>query len=125
MSEQLTLDQARQSRDTAIARVDQAADAEWKDTAARAVAYLARTRASFIADDVWDVLAEHYPHLQPAEPRAIGPVMKNAVRDGLVKLARCEHCGTTKVMRPGRRAHGNATDVPLYLSLIHAGRVVA
>ena len=88
--------------------------------ALRAVAYVAQRQDSFISDDVWDALASAYPDVTTHEHRAMGAVMRRAVAEGVCALASCEHCRTTKVMTTGRRAHGNATDMPVYRSLYRA-----
>lgn len=111
------MDAARVNRDDALARVEANAEPEWAEVAFRAFEYLAGKRLLFRTDDVWDVIERHYPSLRPHEPRAMGAVVKRAVREKVIAFAGCTHCGTTRVTVPGRRAHGNATDVALYVSL--------
>lgn len=112
-----SMPEARANRDAAIARVEANVEPEWGDVAYRAFEYLASKRLYFRTDDVWDVIEQHYPGLTPHEPRAMGAVVKRAVREKVIAFAGCDYCGTTRVTVPGRRAHGNATDVALYVSL--------
>lgn len=123
--DQLDLDAAREARDQAVQRVDDNADAAWKDLAYRAVRFVALSHERFTSDAIWAALDSHPEHVPPREPRALGPVILRAVRDGLIRYASCEHCGTSKVTTAGRRAHGNATDVPVYESLIYGQRASA
>lgn len=76
-------DSSRKARDEAMARVDEAADHEWKYWANRAVHNLARSQGEFSTDAVWALL-DHWEVPAPREPRAIGPVMTRAVNDGLI-----------------------------------------
>lgn len=79
-----TLATARAEADEAMERVEAATDPGWLAHAADAVAHLARPgMPAFSTDDVWHLLAERKV-APPAEPRAIGPVMKTAVRSGLL-----------------------------------------
>lgn len=86
MSDQMTFDAqlAAAARDADMARVDQAADAEWKDYAYDAVLATAGEKPEgFIVDDVW----KHIPAEAgaPREPRAMGPVLRRAQRDGAIR----------------------------------------
>lgn len=85
MNEQLTFDAnlSAAARDADMKRVDQAADPEWKDIAYDAVVAAAYEKPyGFIVDDVW----KHIPPgvEVPREPRAIGPVMRRAQKDGVI-----------------------------------------
>lgn len=64
-------------RDRAIAVVDAAAPAEWKDMALDAVYQVCLHRTWFGSDDVWAELKE-----PPPEPRALGAIMVKAQRLG-------------------------------------------
>lgn len=75
---------ATQQRDTAMAQVDRAANAEWKDAARRAIWHLATTREEFTADDVWMRLAEMGVPTT-VDPRALGPVIMRALRAGAIR----------------------------------------
>ena len=79
-----TLDRARVERDAAMAQVAEHTDPEWLAQAERAVGHLAALREPFTADSVWEQLAARQVPA-PREPRALGPVMKRAVRDGVIR----------------------------------------
>lgn len=69
-----------QARDAAIEQVDRAADPEWKELARTAVEMVAHERPFFTTDHVWLAGLE-----KPREPRAMGVIMRWAVREGLVE----------------------------------------
>lgn len=75
--------QSRAARDAAMAQVDENADADWLTRAADAVDDLAHRGEPFNVDDVWDLLAA-WSVPAPREPRALGPVMYRAARDGVI-----------------------------------------
>lgn len=70
-------EEARRRRDLAIKLVDRGADPEWKAAALWTVFHLCLTRPTFTPDDVWAVGLG-----KPREPRALGPVMLRASREG-------------------------------------------
>ena len=74
---------AREARDEAMARVDGHAPDDWKGVADAGIEYLARSRAEFTTDDVWQYLAERDVPMPP-EPRALGPRMLAAARRSVV-----------------------------------------
>lgn len=89
-------------RDDGIGRAEAHADPEWLRAASALVTKLARQKAFFTTADVWEAgLA------MPHEPRALGPVMMNAERDGIIvatseyrKSARASrHCAPSLVWR--------------------------
>jgi hypothetical protein len=73
----------QEARDEALERVEAAAHEEWLVAAHDAVIYLAAMYEEFDADAVWSILrtSEHATH----EPRAMGAVLRNAARDGLIE----------------------------------------
>lgn len=77
---ELDLTAARRARDAAMEQVEANADADWKDRAKIAVRYLARTKAEFISDDIWELGLE-----KPREARALGPIMRWAVKQGFIR----------------------------------------
>lgn len=85
--------------DEAVERVERHADAAWMDDAHAAVHNLAKDAAEtgqpFTADDVWGYLHDHGIQA-PREPRALGAVMRAAVRAG--KIAAVGYA-------PSRRRH--------------------
>lgn len=96
---------AQVARDEALGRVEGGSDPRWVAAAERAVIWCANRFGTFTSDEVWDRL-EYRKVPAPREPRALGPVMKRAVRDGLiepagyVQSARQErHCAPVRVYR--------------------------
>jgi hypothetical protein len=70
-------------RNRAAAREN--ANAAWKERAYQAVLRAARTREDFTTDDVWEFLdADDRPH----EPRAMGAIMQDAKRAGVIEAVR-------------------------------------
>lgn len=65
----------------ALQRVEEHADADWKDAARFALQQLAATGREFTSDDVRDAIPSH---ITTHEMRALGPVMRAGVQDGLV-----------------------------------------
>jgi hypothetical protein len=74
--------EGRRRRDAALERVDRNAVPEWKIAALEAVTAAARARPEFIVDEVWRFLPADVPG--PREGRAMGPVMLQARRDGVI-----------------------------------------
>ena len=68
----------------AIARVDYNAEPEWKVNEKRAVLWLAHTRDTFTAEDVWKVL-EQRGEEAPHEPRAMGAIMTAAAKKEIIE----------------------------------------
>lgn len=79
-----TLERARAERDAAMVQVEAAASPEWVARAESAVVVLSGIRRPFSTDDVWDQLAAWQVE-SPREPRALGPVVKRALRDGVIE----------------------------------------
>jgi len=65
-------------RDPHLARVLAAAPADWKDKARKAIRGIAASMDEFTTDDVWLII----PTVE--EPRALGPLMLEAERAGLI-----------------------------------------
>ena len=84
MSEQLTFDAhaSTLARDRSIQQVDEHAELEWKAAAEEAVRAAARELHRFVADDVWKRIPDD---VRPHEPRALGPVMLRAQREGVIE----------------------------------------
>ena len=76
---------AVQATDAAIARVDAAAQADWKAAALDAIRYLADRRSEFTTDAVWEVLARRHPEVTTHDNRAMGAVLRHARSEGLVE----------------------------------------
>lgn len=99
---------ATKNRDEAIALVENAANERWKAAAIEAVTYVALLNEEFIVDAVWQRLGT-LP--EPAEPRAMGAVMRRAVRDNLIE-------GTDRY-RPSSRTTAHRNPRRIWRSLIH------
>lgn len=95
---------ANAERDRAMSRVNATASHLWKREAARVVKDLAQTGRHFTSDDVMDQIEELDI---VTDPRALGPVMKQALTDGwIVKTG----------YAPSRRRH--STPINVYVGLI-------
>lgn len=104
---QLSFDKALQSRDEGMDRVDANADSEWKDVALVTVYACASIHRTFTADDVWLWIPEHvYTH----EPRALGPVMVRAVKEGWIRAS--------DSFQPSKRESRHACPLRVWVSLI-------
>ncbi len=75
---------ADEAKEDAIAQADANADDEWRETAAHVVAVLAAAGEPFTADDVLVMLDELWPDVQTHNLAALGPVIRNAARHGLI-----------------------------------------
>lgn len=102
----------------ALIQVDTAANEEWKAAAAEAVRMVATRFVDFTTDDVWECLETNFPAVSTHEPRALGPVMMRAARDGICEIKTCDHCGTVKVVVTSMKRERHATDQAVYRSLI-------
>lgn len=60
------------------------ADKGWVQTANDVIRDLAFSRHTFTTDDVWQILERDYPSVTTPEPRALGPLMRSAARQGLI-----------------------------------------
>ena len=100
--------EAAASRDAAIAQVEHNADDAWKDEARAIVRRLALSRVEFTTDDVWSCLANSTAETH--EPRALGAIMREAGREGLIKA--------TNTTTPSTRAACNARPVRIWESLV-------
>jgi hypothetical protein len=92
-------------------------DAEWKQRAYMAVIACAEAMREFVCDDIWQFLAvEDRPPLWP-KPRALGPVVLKAAREGFIRRT-----DRTKLTNNVAR-HGSP--VPVWESLTQVGRDAA
>ena len=74
--------EAIRARDAALAQVE-VHSAPWRVVAFDALVAVARDRTTLSSEDVWARLAE-WGVSPPPEPRAIGPVIVRAVREGVL-----------------------------------------
>lgn len=56
---------------------------EWHSTVAKIIVTLARRSSEFTADDVWEKLPDDLRGM--ADPRSLGPIMKRAQKDKVIK----------------------------------------
>lgn len=95
-------------RDAAMANVARGAGAEWAVRAHEAVVRTAREMDTFTSDDVWERMPGGAVG-QP-DPRAMGPVIVNAVRLGV--------CRRTGQFTLCRRASRHAAPVAVWASCL-------
>jgi len=76
---ELTVSEAQAARSEGIAQVAAGADPNWASDAYDFIAEYAKTHPDVFCDDLWEAGLE-----MPREPRALGPVMLKASRDGLI-----------------------------------------
>lgn len=98
---------AAQLRDRAIDRAASGASQEWLQEAQRAVGRVARARQEFTTDDVWQIVGS------PAEPRAMGAVMRWAKKEGL--------CKATDRTRLSERRECHCRPLTVWWSLVYGG----
>lgn len=91
--------------------------AEWKAAASQIVEDIALTNQTFTTDLVWNELSNR--GFDVDEHRLLGGIMTKAVKDGLVKIEDCNHCGTVKVMTKSLREEAHKMDVAVYRSLVY------
>ena len=65
-----------------IKKVERNADQDWFLTATHCLRIVAREHKRFTSDDVWECLRNF--NVETHNPRAMGPVFKNAYRDNLI-----------------------------------------
>lgn len=78
-----TLDEAIAARDHAIQQAEDHAHQQWLDVAYNAIVTLAAQQDTLTADDVWRLI--DWTGVTTHEPRAMGAVVKKAVRDGIIE----------------------------------------
>lgn len=96
--------------DAALAQVEAHADSRWFACALAAVEHVARTQATFTADEVWRELPltkwSHVAH----EPRALGAVFREAMRRGW--------CVNTRTVLPSMSPVNHHRPVAVWRSLL-------
>lgn len=68
----------------ALARVEQNATDEWLDLAWQTLKKVATENQTFTTDQIWAIL-DRYPNVRTHEPRAMGSIMRKAVKHGWVQ----------------------------------------
>jgi hypothetical protein len=97
-------DEGAQARDEAMERADRHANQEWRRVAALAIRRVAALGVPFTADEVWAVLER--TGFSTHDRRALGPLMKAAVSDGLIQ--------PTGAFRPTRRPTNHCRPLRVY-----------
>ncbi len=75
---------ANQLREEALEQVDAAAYEQWKQKARDCIHYCASTMAEFTTDECVALMENHYPTLTTHEPKAWGPLMTAAAKQGWI-----------------------------------------
>ena len=73
-----------ETKDEAIDRVEEHADAEWKDAAYLACCFCAEIFPRFTTDMLWDMMDKVFYRYETHEPRAMGAIMRRAARDKII-----------------------------------------
>ena len=102
----------------ALIAVDAAADESWKAAVWASIQIIAGSQESFTTDDIWHYLEANFPDEYTEEPRALGPLMLRAVREGVAEIKTCSHCGTKKVVKESERSVNHKADLAVYRSLV-------
>ncbi|MGW8630575.1 hypothetical protein [Streptomyces sp. NPDC055793] len=95
-----TLKAAEAARDEAMERVYESAADEWKAKAHATVIAVADSLGEFTVDDLWDAGLD-----KPAEPRAMGPILRKAARDGFIR----------QTGNYAKSRYRNATPIPVWI----------
>ena len=80
MTSELSAGQA--ARDKALEQVARNADIAWRNAASQVIYDLTLVKHRFTTDDIWARLAQM--DVETHEPRAMGAVVKQAMKDGLI-----------------------------------------
>lgn len=104
----MTLTEAEQARDEAIARVEQHTKLTWRVEAEQVIADLASGPEDFTSDDVWRELDARGVSL-PHDNRALGAVMRS--------MARRQWIEKTGEYRPSERASTHASPKAVWRGL--------
>jgi hypothetical protein len=76
---------AERLTDQAVEAVEAGADDQWLRAARARVEVHAACRQPFTTDEIWADLSRLHPQITTPEPRAMGAVIRAAVKDGLIK----------------------------------------
>ena len=103
-----------EARDAAMEAVEAAASKAWKAAATEAVYWAASRAPEFTTDPIWYYLEKVKVVASPREPRALGPIMRNAVSSGI-----CRH---TNRFFKSKRVECHRRPLMVYESLIYRGK---
>lgn len=114
-------DPAGAAKRDGMRRADQGASAAWVREADQAILRLAKTRASFTADEVWRILGtgprDKVSGQSTRDGRALGPRMLSAARAGWIRKG-----GTVLTVRESRESRHQAP-IQVWVSLLRASVV--
>ena len=96
-------------KEEGMAKAEAGASEEWKMAASLAIMDVAKKNKEFTADEVWEVL-QRMGITGPQEPRAMGPMMRNAAKLGMITKT-----GYSRVSQQGTN---HARPVAIWKSLI-------
>lgn len=72
----------------ALEAVEEHAAPDWKDAAWQVLLRLCRTGQQWTTDEFWLVMRDQHPTVTTHEPRALGPLLRNLVRQGYARKTR-------------------------------------
>lgn len=82
-----TLNQARAERNNAMSRAEKNSSRAFRKSARNIILDILSRKETFIADDVW-YEAKKRRIKQPREPRALGPIITNLLKEGIITRTR-------------------------------------
>jgi hypothetical protein len=102
-------------KEEGMAMAEAGASEAWKAAASSAIAEAAKSYRKFSSDEVWVIL--HSKGISaPTEPRAMGPMMRNASRSGLISKT-----GYSKI---SDQEHNHARPVAVWKSQVFVEKKV-
>ncbi len=104
------LQESREARNEAMARVERASDPDWAEIMLTAVYEVCKSKSEFSADDVFE-LSDSWNVERPREARAFGPVMMRAKKAG--------YCSKVNKVVESRRKELHASPLQVWESSIH------
>lgn len=104
------------SKEEDIGRSYGAAGEDWRERALYRIFEIAIEHKTFTPDDVWLSGLEQPPN----DPRALGGVMRDAVRMGICKMQYCEHCNQP-IRQASIREETNDRAINVWKSLVYEG----
>ena len=102
-------DAGKKAADEAVKRVGGNMDPDWRVAALSVIRYICGKIPAFTTDDVWHELQLRHADV-PHEPRAMGAIMRIAVKDGL--------CAATDVYKMSSRAACHRRPLRAWRSLL-------
>jgi len=103
-------------KEEGMAMAEAGASEAWKAAASSAIAEAAKSYRKFTSDEVWVILHSN-GITAPHEPRAMGPMMRNASRSGLISKT-----GYSKI---SDQEHNHARPVAVWKSMVYVEKRVS